>query len=132
MDSNKKRILIIDDDEIYIFGITKLIQIKSLATDVMVKENGLFALHYIKELIESNSPLPELILLDLNMPILDGWKFLEKYSSIEQHFREKMRVFVMSSSIAKSDYERSNLITDVKGYYVKPISIPDLTKLLQS
>jgi len=127
-----KRTLIIDDDDIFVFGLTKLIQIKSLTENVVVQDNGQTALSYIKDLVVNESPLPELILLDLNMPILDGWGFLAEFSRLEESLRQKIEVKIMSSSIAQSDYERSKTFADVSGYLIKPISIPDLTKLLQT
>ncbi|NCP52507.1 MAG: response regulator [Flavobacteriales bacterium] len=127
-----KRILIIDDDEIFVFGLTKLIEIKALANNVVVQENGKKALDYIQNLVERKKPLPELILLDLNMPILDGWGFLDEFSALKNSFDQKIEVNIMSSSIAHSDYEQSKTYATVSGYFVKPISIPDLKKLLQT
>ena len=127
-----KRTLIIDDDEIFVFGLTKLIQIKSLADDIVVKENGHKAINYIITLAEENKPLPELILLDLNMPILDGWGFLDRFKDLEESLHRKMEINIMSSSIAQSDYDRSKTYSAVSGYFVKPLSLKDLTNLLQS
>jgi CheY-like chemotaxis protein len=127
----KKFTLIVDDDKIYVFGITKLIQIKSLTDQVEVKENGLLALDYLKELIDQNKALPDLILLDLNMPVLNGWEFLEEFSQLSSFINKNVSIYIVSSSIARSDLERSKTIEAVSGFLIKPIAIPDLIALFQ-
>ncbi len=75
-----KNVCIIDDDEVYIFGISKLIKSKELCENLMVFNNGLDALNYLKPIINTPYLLPDIILLDINMPTINGWEFAEEFT----------------------------------------------------
>jgi CheY-like chemotaxis protein len=126
-----KRVLIIDDDRIYLFGLSKLIELKTKSGDVTIKHNGQIGWEYLHEQIQTNGDLPNVILLDLNMPILDGWDFLDMYNEISAEVKAKMDVYIMSSSIAQSDLEKAKSYSDVKGYFIKPLTVEQLRALLE-
>ena len=75
---------IIDDDEVYINLVKKVIDIKKLSENLLVFKNGREALDYFSAIIENlnQNAFPEIILLDLNMPVMDGWDFLKKFTQI--------------------------------------------------
>ena len=74
--------------------------------------------------------LPDIILLDLNMPIMDGWGFLYKLSEITPALKKSIKVFIVSSSITESDISKSKSFPFVKGFYSKPISPLQLKEIL--
>ena len=74
--------------------------------------------------------LPEMILLDINMPQMDGWQFLEGLLAIRPNFNNETIIYVVTSSIAHSDREKANSIEEVSGFLSKPLSVEHLKKLI--
>jgi CheY-like chemotaxis protein len=123
-----KVICIIDDDPIYQFLINKIIGKSKAKHDVMFFKNGKEALDYFTLDLKNN--LPEIILLDLEMPVMDGWDFLNE---IEQLPIDKTDIYIVSSSISHEDKEKSKAFPKIKGHFSKPINstkIQEITKYL--
>lgn len=118
---------IIDDDPIVLAVGKKLIFNHSYFSEVTTAQNGDVALNYIQGLIEHNDRLPGLILLDLNMPVMDGWEFLDKVQSIDK--LQGVPIYIFTSSINPADIERSKLYSSVKGYISKPLTLTVLDNL---
>lgn len=94
-------ISIVDDDPITIFGIRKLLDLTVNVNKIDTFSNGKSALDSILCKMENNEPLPQIIFLDLNMPIMDGWEFLEAF--IKLPIAEKVRINIVTSSIDSYD-----------------------------
>lgn len=120
---------IIDDDEIFIYGIKRLIEIKKLCKSLMIFSNGREAIDFFSDYLPNVSEVPDLILLDMNMPVLDGWQFLEEFASIKASFPKQITIFMVSSSINQSDIQHAKRLSLLSGYLIKPISIHDLEQL---
>ncbi|MCH9661440.1 MAG: response regulator [Bacteroidetes bacterium] len=116
---------IIDDDDVYINLIKKIIDIKRLSENLLVFKNGQEALNYFTPIMEHSSEdsFPEIILLDLNMPIMDGWKFLETFTKIKTGKDFKTTLYIVSSSINPFDLERAKEFSMVTDYLIKPVDI---------
>ena len=99
-----KGIYIVDDDPITVFGIKKMLNPVAICDDIQVFEHGKTALDDLQERIKFGSPLPSVIFLDINMPIMDGWDFLEEIITME--LKEKMVINMITSSIDPSDYQK--------------------------
>lgn len=124
---------IIDDDKIYVNLVRKIIEIKKLSENLLIFKNGLEALDYFKVILSnlSEDKLPEIIFLDLNMPVMDGWEFLGEFVKIKNNFDKKISLYVVSSSIDPRDLERAksfNLVTD---YLIKPIELKKFEKIFE-
>ncbi len=114
-----KKVLLIDDDKVSNF-LSSLIIKKTLIAEV-VKEclDGQEGLDYLKSLSDS-SEIPDILFLDLNMPVLDGWQFLNEFSSLDK--RVQMPIYILTSSNYEGDLIKSKEFDAVKGYIVKPLS----------
>ncbi|WP_158827080.1 response regulator [Mucilaginibacter lacusdianchii] len=123
---------VIDDDEIYTFTIKRIIKAADVTENTLFFENGQAALEFFTENKNNPSLLPELILLDLNMPILDGWQFLDRFIKMVPHLEKKITVYIVSSSIDEADYKRAEAIEQVSDFMVKPISVQQLKDLVNS
>ena len=119
-----KKICIIDDDPIHIYVTKDAIENTDLCEEVLEYENGKVAYDALVEMNNSNEKLPNLILLDLNMPIWDGWDFLEEFSKLE--LKEKVVVFINTSSNDPADERKAKEYSLVNSLIIKPISIDNL------
>jgi len=128
-----KSICIIDDDPITVFGIKKMLNSFDLADEIKTYVNGKEAIDEISEMLEQNIPIPEVIFLDINMPIMDGWQFLEKFLSLK--VETKIRINIVTSSIDpydKQQWERFKTAThhliEFKNKPIRKNDILEITK----
>lgn len=124
---------IIDDDKIYVNLVKKIIEIKKLSENLLIYKNGKEALDYFKENLGnlSEEKLPDIIFLDLNMPVMDGWEFLNEFIKIKNNFNKKITLYVVSSSIDPRDLERAKSFSLVTDYLIKPIELKKFEKIFQ-
>lgn len=99
-------IYIIDDDPITVFGIKKMLKPITNCGDITAFGNGKLALDGLNERLANGVHVPEVIFLDINMPIMDGWEFLEELVSL--NIEQKIIINVVTSSIDPKDYQRWN------------------------
>tara|TARA_R110001583_G_scaffold29706_2_gene103681 strand:+ start:497 stop:904 length:408 start_codon:yes stop_codon:yes gene_type:complete len=96
-------IYIVDDDPITVFGIRKMLDTSIEFNSSSTYVNGQLAIDAIKRTLISDERTPEVIFLDINMPIMDGWQFLEEF--IELPIKEKIIINIVTSSIDPADIE---------------------------
>jgi CheY-like chemotaxis protein len=101
-----------------------------LSKEIRIYQNGQEAIDALVNLMEKGERLPSIIFLDLNMPIKDGWGFLDDFVQIPHNNREKVVVYVVSSSINPKDHDRAKQYEVVSNYMVKPIDEQQLVKIL--
>lgn len=116
---------IIDDDDLYISLVKKIIDLKNLSENLIVFKNGQEALDYFKDIMErlDKDAFPEIILLDLSMPVMDGWSFLKEFTQIKSPKDFKTTLYIVSSSIDPFEIERAKSFSLVTDYLVKPIEM---------
>lgn len=119
---------IIDDDPIYIFGTKRMMEIANYCEKFLVFENGKEAINGLASILSSNAKLPEVIFLDLNMPVMDGWDFLEEFGKI--HAPQNVVIYILTSSIDPADTERAKQYSNVDSYLVKPLTLNKLKELM--
>lgn len=113
---------VVDDDEIYTFTVKRLVKTTGMAASTLFFENGQYAIDFFKQNTANPAALPELILLDLNMPVLDGWQFIDQFIPLTHLIDKKITIYIVSSSIDEADYKRAKSIKEVKDFIVKPIN----------
>jgi CheY-like chemotaxis protein len=130
MNPNDK-ICIIDDDEIYIFLMKKSFAAMGVDNEVLSFLNGADALEELLKLKYNNEDLPSIILLDINMPIMDGWEFLHEFRKLNTTISKKISVYIVSSSIASEDIEKSKTFPEIIDYLTKPVELDTLVSIIK-
>ena len=126
-------VFVVDDDKIFHFIIKKLLVSNNINVEPEFFENGLLAIEGIKSKLENEENPPDLILLDINMPILDGWQFLEEFKLIKDKIKKEIAIYIISSSDNTDDRNRANdFKDDITDYYLKPITIDGLKSIFTS
>ena len=128
----KKSIWVIDDDVIYQIIINKIIQRSEMFSSTSSFKNGKEAIDSLNDSLKNNSDLPDIILLDINMPIVDGWEFMEEMGLIKPKLKKDIIVYIVSSSIAIEDKNRSKTYANILGYLSKPVTVNDLVLIASS
>lgn len=124
---------IIDDDKLSIKLLTILLSKNGFCEDIRSFFNPQAALDELKKNYAENNYLPDAILLDLNMPTMDGWQFLDEFNHLA--LKKEIPIFINTSSIDPADIEMAKNYNAVKNYIMKPITAEKLTaicKLIES
>lgn len=119
---------IIDDDQVFTYVLSKQMKLIEFSKSTLVFRNAVEALAHLKTIQRSANSLPSVIFLDLNMPVLDGWQFLDEFAKLG--IDKNIPVYIMSSSIDQSDHTRALSYPEVLGFYVKPVSKENLRIIL--
>lgn len=127
----KPNILLVDDDEVYLFVTKKILD--NLSDDIIVNSftDGGQAIEYINLCLEESQELPEVILLDINMPFMDGWGFLAEFKKLKPALPSaNVNIFMVTSSNDPADFKRSKEFEELTGYVVKPVFEDKLVEIL--
>ncbi len=117
-----KLVLLVDDNEIDNFINEKVISSTAFAENILVMNSADEALSYLRENSAVTDKIPEIIFLDLNMPVKDGFGFLEDFEKLADAVKSKSRVIVLSSSISPEDINKASTNPYVQRYINKPLS----------
>ena len=124
-----KSVCLIDDDSIYVMLAKRLISLNSLSNTVSEYTDGREAFQALQKLHANGETLPDVIFLDVNMPIWDGWDFLDEFGKIElAHFPE---IYIVTSSSHSLDREKAATYPIVKRSLTKPLELDDLVAILK-
>ena len=121
---------IIDDDEIYLFSVKKVLESNNLCDKVLEFRNGYEALTFLTEYQNDHLNLPDVIFLDLNMPVMNGWEFLEEFKKIRPAISKDISLYVVSSSVDRTDVEKAKASPAVNDYVTKPVTAAQLQSLI--
>lgn len=111
--------MIVDNDQVNSFVLKNIITRNYSEAVISMYPDGADALKHLQELSSVEEKFPEIILLDIYMPIMDGFEFLEKYTHEFNH--KPTNIFAMSNSLSKDDQQRANEFEVVKGFITKPL-----------
>jgi CheY-like chemotaxis protein len=116
-----KTVLLIDDDSINNFINARLIRKCNISEDVLVMGNGKEAIVFLKECLEMDQACPELILLDINMPVMDGFEFLAAFKNLNFINKSDVVIVMLTTSSNPKDIERLNE-SNISGFLNKPLT----------
>lgn len=121
---------IIDDDDIFRFIMKKHLTVQNIAEEIISFENGEEAINFF---INNNDAdlLPDLVFLDINMPVMDGWQFIEKFEKIHDDLKKEVVLFMVSSSVDDRDISRAKNTKVISEYLVKPLDNSTLKNIIQ-
>lgn len=114
-------ICLIDDDRIYQFAARKIIEATGFAGNVLAFSNGKDAIQYLHDHLNYETEIPDVIFLDIHMPIMNGWQFLDEYKNIKPRLSKPVHIYMVSSSVDEIDIDKSKTFDTVSDYIIKPL-----------
>lgn len=130
-------VLLVDDDKGTNFINQMIIKKAGITDHVQTVLNGKEALDFITNKGEFEKagdvfPQPMLTLLDINMPVMDGWEFLEAYHALEEHQKGKIIIIMLTTSLNPDDKTRADDISEVSDFKSKPLSMETLNDIMET
>ena len=124
------KVALVDDDPIYLFIAKRMLERAGLEGKVLVFNNGKEVFSWLLSHIEVPNQLPQSIFLDINMPQLNGWEFLEEFATVNDFEKYSPNIYIVSSSVDERDRKKAVTNPLVKDYITKPITMDTISKLL--
>ena len=125
----KKNILLVDDDKIFNFLSEKTIMSLGLANEINFASNGQQALDILGLCKRGEIQMPDIIFLDLDMPVMNGYEFLEEFAKIDLPNKKAITIVVLTSSADPRDIDRTKEL-GIRYYYNKPLSRDEIKRLV--
>jgi len=114
-------ILLVDDDQINNFINKRIINKLGIADEVKTALNGEEALNYIQQHCQNTGQCPELIFLDINMPVMNGFEFLNEFDSLPLNNKDEVKIIVLTTSTNPGDLQKLKDYR-IKGFLNKPLT----------
>ena len=122
-------VMLVDDNDTDNFISKRIIEITNFAEEVIVKSSGKSALDYLNDNADNVTNLPEIIFLDINMPIVDGFVFLYEFEKFNVNIRDNCKVIILSSSDNKRDIDKIVNNDYVIKFITKPLTEKSLEEI---
>jgi len=119
---------VIEDNPVNVFWMETVMEDANFCDDLLIYNNGKEAIEALKPMISSGVKLPDIIFLDLNMPIMDGWEFLDEFTKIP--IEQEVTIYIVTSSIDPADRKKASQYERVSNFIVKPVEVDQLQEIL--
>lgn len=126
----KQRILIVDDDKLLNKINEKILHKEGIVSELHIVPNGREALEYLENRIDKQYTLPDLIILDLNMPVMDGFEFMDEFNRLDFPGKRNIEIIVFSDSKDWKDRQRA-IAKGIKNYIDKPYLLRGLHDIIR-
>ena len=126
------RILLVDDDEITNFLSKEVLQLHFAEAEIITVTNGEEALEFLADQLKGESALPQIMLLDINMPLMNGWEFLEKLEEGNQQEYSSINIFMYTSSVYFEDLNKAKRNRLLKNILTKPLNDEGIQEMIAS
>ena len=122
---SKKRVLLVDDDDVFRYIVKRVIELKAPGVELLPTNSCKAALEVLDR-IESESPTecPDIMLLDLDMPVMNGFEFLDTYESKLNRLNPNLKIYIVSTTLSTEEKEKAKSYKSVTDFIGKPID-PD-------
>ncbi len=125
------RFVIIDDDAFNNKICSVTIEKISKEADVISFLDPIQGFNFIAEQFDIDKERTAILLLDINMPVMNGWEFLERYDTLADEVKSRIKVYILSSSVDKRDIERARTNKNVVHYLVKPLTRETIKQVME-
>jgi CheY-like chemotaxis protein len=122
--------MLVDDSMDDNFYHERIIRKNNAADTIIVKESGIDALEYLESTRDQGNTLPDLIILDINMPGMNGWEFLEEFKKLEEELQSKMVVIMLTTSVNPADEAMAKTYDILSDFKTKPLTKEMLEDIL--
>lgn len=124
-------VCLVDDDNTYTYSAKKILKDSPVFKKYIIFNDAFDALEHFKNKASQPEQIPDVLFLDINMPVMDGWDFLEEFAQIKPLLNKKVTIYIVSSSISTLDIQRAKSLSDVAQYIIKPINIEQFEKIFK-
>lgn len=124
-----KSVMLIDDNEIDNLINQKMLEASNIAETIFMHTGAKGALEFLKNIEKISVGLPEIIFLDIDMPLMDGFQFLDEFDKLSDKIKNNVSIIMLTSSINPQDLSKARKSNYVKKYINKPLTQDSLEKL---
>jgi CheY-like chemotaxis protein len=132
METKAPIIALVDDDKVFQITASRTLKAAQLSDKILQFDNGEEALDFLRDHARESETLPDYIFLDINMPFVDGWMFLDDYADLKTNLSKPIEIFMVSSSIDPRDMDRARQNVNVRQYIIKPVTREKFIELLNA
>lgn len=127
-----KSIFLVDDDPLFVFLTRMIISSTGTTSEISEFRDGQMAIDFLNNNADSPELLPDIIFLDLSMPVMDGWEFLKEYVLLQPRLKKRVTLYIVSSSISPHEVERAKTFRVVSDFLIKPLEEGKVAEIINA